>query len=142
MAALLTGFDFMAMPITFPVGGRSTSDRMPTSLLRQVARTLEEQLIWQKLPRVLRCRLLIWIDCLYFPSEESATPHTVVWFVDQQTDRDWRLDWLMLEPDIDLLIAHLCTVVYLYCRLRETGHNFPKHLPRHFPQSQLCDKPV
>jgi hypothetical protein len=100
--------DFAASPVIPPVAGLSTSDRMPTLLLRQVTRTSEEQRVWQQLPEGLRRRLLVWIDCLYFPSQKSTTPRKVVWFVDQWTDRDWRVDWPV--PDIDLLIVHLCAV--------------------------------
>ena len=81
---------------------------MPTWLLATLTRTPEAQFLWERLPGRLRCRLLVWIDCLYFPSQESMTPRKVVWFVDQRTDRDWRVDWPVPEPDIDLLIVQLC----------------------------------
>lgn len=95
----------------FPVAGQSTSDHIPKGLLAQLRRTPEAQVLWERLPKGLQRRLLVWIDCLYFSAEESMTPRTVVWFVDQQTDRDWRVDWPVPEPDIDLLIAHLCVSV-------------------------------
>jgi hypothetical protein len=84
---------------------------MPKGLLAQLKRTPEEQVLWERLPKGLRRRLLVWIDCLYFPSEESMTPRKVVWFVDQRTDRDWRVDWPVPEPCIDLLIVQLCLIV-------------------------------
>jgi hypothetical protein len=91
--------------------GKSTPDRMPTSFLEKLNRTPETQIIWERLPRGLRCRLLVWIDCLYFPCEDSMRPSKVVWFVDQRTDRDWRADWPLPEREMELLILHLCAVV-------------------------------
>jgi hypothetical protein len=91
--------------------GKSTQNRMPTSFLAKLNRTPEAQILWERLPRGLRCRLLVWIDCLYFPSEDSMRPRKVVWFVDQRTDRDWRIDWPVPEHEMELLILHLCTVV-------------------------------
>jgi hypothetical protein len=87
-----------------PSGGLSTPDRMPTRLLAQIKRTPEAQAIWEQLPEGMRARVLVWIDCLYFPSEESTTSRKVVWFVDQWTDRDWRVDW----PVSDTVIPYLC----------------------------------
>jgi hypothetical protein len=84
---------------------------MPTCLLEKLGRTPEAQVLWERFPRAVRCRLLVWIDCLYFPSQEGMTPRKVVWFVDRQTDRDWRVDWPIPEADIDLLISYFCTLV-------------------------------
>jgi hypothetical protein len=97
--------------VIFPVPRQSSPDRMPTRLLAKLKRTPDAQVLWKRLPEGLRCQLLVWIDCLYFPSEESMTPRKVVWFVDQRTDRDWRVDWPVPESDIDKLIAHLCVLV-------------------------------
>jgi hypothetical protein len=71
--------------------------------LVKLKRSAEAQTLWEELPERLRDRVLVWIACLHFSSED-AVPRKVVWFVDQWTDRAWHMDW----PVPDTAIPYLC----------------------------------
>jgi hypothetical protein len=66
-----------ALAVIFPVPGQSSPDRMPTRLLAKLKRTPEAQVLWKRLPEGLRRQLLVWIDCLYFPSEAGTNERSI-----------------------------------------------------------------